>query len=75
MAGRCAGAPPEGRHARGAGVPSNIHPAAFDELMPKTLATATIDRILHHAHVLLTDGTDSYRLAQATTGKGVTPLT
>ena len=24
---------------------------------------------------LLTDGTDSYRLAQATAGKGVTPLT
>jgi hypothetical protein len=53
---------------------SNIHPAGFDELMPKTLATATVDRLLHHAHVLLTDGTDSYRLAQATAGKGVTPL-
>lgn len=54
---------------------SNIHPAGFDELMPKTLATATVDRLLHHAHVLLTDGTDSYRLAQATAGKGVRPLT
>lgn len=53
---------------------SNIHPAGFDELMPKTLAAATVDRLLHHAHVLLTDGTDSYRLAQATTGKGVMPL-
>ena len=39
--------------------------------MPKTLATATVDRLLHHAHVILTDGTDSYRLAQATAGKGV----
>ena len=29
---------------------SNLHPAAFDELMPKTLATATVDRLLHHAH-------------------------
>jgi hypothetical protein len=29
-----------------------------------------VDRLLHHAHVLLTDGTDSYRLAQATAGKG-----
>src|SRR3712207_7487075 len=28
---------------------SNIHPAGFDELMPKTLATATVDRLLHHA--------------------------
>ena len=35
---------------------SNIHPAGFDELMPKRLAAATVDRLLHHAHVLLTDG-------------------
>lgn len=27
---------------------SNIHPAGFDELMPKTLAAATVDRLLHH---------------------------
>jgi hypothetical protein len=43
--------------------------------MPKTLATATVDRLLHQAHVIITDGQDSYRLAQATAGKGVTPLT
>jgi hypothetical protein len=54
-------------------VTSNIHPSGFDSIMPKTLATATVDRLLHHAHVLITDGTDSYRLAQATAGKGVTP--
>ncbi len=54
---------------------SNIHPAGFDELMHKTLAAATVDRLLHHAHVLMTDGTDSYRLAQATAGNGVMPLT
>ncbi|MGH2803276.1 MAG: IS21-like element helper ATPase IstB [Thermoleophilaceae bacterium] len=53
---------------------SNIHPAGFDELMPKTLAAATVDRLLHHAHVIVTDGSDSYRLAQATAGKGVMPL-
>ena len=53
---------------------SNIHPAGFDELMPKTLAAATVDRLLHHAHVLVTDGTESYRLTQATAGKGVMPL-
>ena len=35
---------------------SNIHPAGFDELMPKTIVTATVDRLLHHAHVLVTDG-------------------
>jgi DNA replication protein DnaC len=60
---------------RSIAISSNIHPSGFDELMPKTLATATIDRLLHHAHVLITDGQDSYRLAQATAGKGVRPLT
>jgi DNA replication protein DnaC len=60
---------------RSIAISSNIHPSGFDELMPKTLATATVDRILHHAHVIITDGQDSYRLAQATAGKGVRPLT
>ena len=60
---------------RSIGISSNIHPSGFDELMPKTMATATVDRLLHHAHVIITDGQDSYRLAQATAGKGVKPLT
>ena len=60
---------------RSIAISSNIHPAGFDELMPKTMATATVDRLLHHAHVIATDGQDSYRLAQATAGKGVKPLT
>jgi DNA replication protein DnaC len=42
--------------------------------MPTTLAGATVDRLLHHAHVCVTTG-DSVRLQQATSGKGVTPLT
>ncbi len=42
--------------------------------MPKTIANATVDRLLHHAYVVLTAG-DSIRLTQATAGKGVTPLT
>ena len=37
--------------------------------MPKTPAAATADRLLH-AHVLLTEGTDSYRLARRPWGKG-----
>ena len=41
--------------------------------MPKTLATATVDRLLHHAHVVLTEGT-SLRLTEATAGAGVIPL-
>jgi DNA replication protein DnaC len=52
---------------------SNLHPSGFDEIMPKTLAGATVDRLLHHAHLCVTQG-ESIRLAQATSGKGVTPL-
>src|SRR5439155_26315772 len=58
---------------RSVAVSSNLHPAAFDELMPKTLATATVDRLMHHAHVCQTAG-DSIRLSQALAGKGVMPL-
>ncbi|WP_275778046.1 ATP-binding protein [Paenarthrobacter sp. Y-19] len=41
--------------------------------MPKTLATATVDRLLHHAHDCQNSG-DSIRLTQALAGKGVTQL-
>ena len=54
-------------------ISSNLHPAAFDELMPKTLATATVDRLLHHAHVCQTAG-ESIRLIQALAGNGVTAM-
>lgn len=59
---------------RSIAVTSNIHPSGFDTIMPKTLATATVDRLLHHAHLITTKG-DSHRLAQALAGKGVQPLT
>ena len=59
---------------RSVAISSNLHPSGFDELMPKTLATATVDRLLHHAHLCQTSG-DSVRLAQALHGKGVKPLT
>jgi len=59
---------------RSIAVSSNLHPSGFDEIMPKTLAGATVDRLLHHAHLCATLG-DSVRLAQATTGQGVKPLT
>ena len=58
---------------RSVAISSNLHPAGFDELMPKTLATATVDRLLHHAHVCQTTG-DSVRMTQAMAGKGVMPL-
>ncbi|MEV7021190.1 ATP-binding protein [Kitasatospora sp. NPDC093558] len=34
----------------------NLHPSGFDSIMPKTLATAAVDRLLHHAHIVLTGG-------------------
>ncbi len=37
--------------------------------MPKTLARASVDRLLHHAHVIITEGT-SLRLVDATNGTG-----
>ena len=49
---------------------SNIHPAKFDQLMPKTIATAAVDRLLHHTHMITTSG-DSIRMSQARNGKGV----
>jgi len=58
---------------RSVAVTSNIHPSGFDTIMPKTLATATVDRLLHHAHLVVTKG-DSHRLAEALAGKGVMPL-
>ena len=40
--------------------------------VPKRTA-ATVDRLLHHAHVCQTSG-ESVRLSQAMTGQGVSPL-
>lgn len=49
-------------------------PDGFDTIMPKTLAGASTDRLMHHAHLVTTTG-DSHRLAEALAGKGVVPLT
>ncbi|MFE5872780.1 ATP-binding protein [Streptomyces roseifaciens] len=38
-------------------VTSNLHPSGFDTITPKTLATAAVDRLLHHAHIVLIKGT------------------
>jgi hypothetical protein len=42
----------------------------FDQLMDKTIASALVDRLMHHAHLVVTDG-ESVRLADAMSGKGV----
>lgn len=59
---------------RSVALSSNVHPGGFDQLLPATIATAAVDRFMHHAHLVLTEG-DSYRLAQARAGEGVAPLT
>lgn len=58
---------------RSVAISSNLHPSGFDQLMDHTIATALVDRLMHHAHLVLTEG-ESIRLADATSGKGVTPL-
>jgi DNA replication protein DnaC len=52
---------------------TNLHPSGFDQLMDKTIASALVDRLMHHAHVVVTDG-QSVRLEDAMAGKGVVPL-
>lgn len=53
----------------------NPGPSGFDTNMPKTIATAGIDRLMHHAYFVQAQG-DSHRLAEAlAAGKGVVPLT
>ncbi|MFC3452654.1 ATP-binding protein [Amycolatopsis speibonae] len=39
---------------RALAVSSNLHPSGCDEIHAETLATATVDRLLHHAHVVVT---------------------
>ena len=51
----------------------NLHPSGFDQLMDKTIASALVHRLLHHAHVIVTEG-ESVRLIDATSGKLVVPL-
>lgn len=58
---------------RSVAVTSNLHPSGFDTIMPKSVATAAVDRLLHHAHLITTDG-PSVRLEEALTGKGVVAL-
>lgn len=58
---------------RSLAISSNLHPSGFDQLMDPTIATALVDRLMHHAHLVLTEG-ESVRLADATSGKGVMPL-
>jgi DNA replication protein DnaC len=41
---------------RSVAISSNIHPGGFDQLLPATIATAAVDRFMHHAHVVVNRG-------------------
>jgi DNA replication protein DnaC len=58
---------------RSVALSSNLHPSGFDQLMDKTIASALLDRLLHHAHVMVTEG-ESVRRIDPTSGKRVVPL-
>lgn len=51
---------------------SNLCLFEFDQLRDKSIITALVDGLLHHVHMVLTEG-ESVRLADATTGEGVVP--
>ena len=55
-------------------VARNLHPAGFHTVPRKALATAAVDRLLHNAHLVLTE-VSPLRLAEAAAGEGVKPLT
>ncbi|XKH54074.1 hypothetical protein LG293_14420 [Citricoccus nitrophenolicus] len=40
---------------RSLAVTSNIHPFGLDPFMPATLATAAVERLLHDAHIIVTE--------------------
>lgn len=54
-------------------IASNCYSSSFDLIMPKTLANAAVDRLLHRRHIVLTDG-GSLRLVGAKVREGVIPL-
>lgn len=54
-------------------VTSNLHPSGFDSIMPKTIATAAVDRLPHHARIVLTEA-PATASSRAATGRGVRPL-
>jgi len=44
---------------RSVAISSNLHPSGLDQLMDKTIASALVDRLLHHAHVIVIKGTQT----------------
>jgi hypothetical protein len=48
---------------------SSLHSSGFDQLLDKTIASVLVDRLSHHAHVIVAEG-ESVRLIDAASGKG-----
>jgi DNA replication protein DnaC len=53
---------------------SNLPFSEWGQIIPDPRLVAAVDRLLHHAHVIVTDK-GSHRLEEAMAGKGVVPLT
>ena len=49
---------------------TNLHSSKIDEIIPATPMTASVDRLMYHAHVVITSGTSVWML-QAQQGVGV----
>jgi DNA replication protein DnaC len=62
-----------GYERRSLALSTNLHPSGFDQLMDRSIAAPLVDRLLHHAEVVMTDR-ESIRLADALVGTGVVPL-
>ncbi len=52
---------------------SNLHPVASTRSFRRPSPPAAVDRLLHAAHVIVTEGR-SHRLTEALDGRGVTAL-
>jgi DNA replication protein DnaC len=45
---------------RSIAISSNVHPGGFDELLPGTVAAPAVDRFMHHAHLVVTNGAQAH---------------
>lgn len=52
---------------------TSFHPRGVDTFMHKTIGATAVNRVLHHAHVVLAKAT-SLRLTDGTAGKGAMPI-
>ena len=52
---------------------SDLHQACCDSIVPEGLATASVGRLIHHAHVIVTEDRLNRRI-EALDGRSAAPL-